>query len=170
MACAGCSKEECSDIFHSLRERCPGDVPDGALKSLAENFAHDSLCDIGPSDIALCLSTQGEKFILVSSAVGQCKAETVLKNVLAEAKAKGVNLPFSMNAVAIFKNNGSLSCDEFYSIAETLRNLMNPPAFCMFAWYDDPSMGDELSLTLILAGIEARFQFGGEFNSGVSLL
>lgn len=153
MACSACSEEACSEILDYLREKCP-DAADGLLESLAENFGLDAPFDLDPADIAHCLSFQGGKLILVSSAIGQGRVKTALTNLLAEAESKGVNPAFSASALAIIKGNRNVPMKkDYYPVLNILRNSMHPDALICVAWYELPDMVDELNLTLILSGI-----------------
>lgn len=146
-------KEVCSKILDYLRERCT-DPPDGLLESLAENFSLDAPVDVDPADIVHCLSFQGSKLVLVSSASGEGRAEIALSNALAEAEAKGVNPALSASALAIIKGYHGVSMEEdYYPVLEFLRGSMHPGALVGAALYASPEMGDELTLMLVFSGI-----------------
>lgn len=153
MASSAWSDEAYSEILDYLREKCP-DAVDGLLESLAENFGLDAPVDLDPADIAHCLSFQGDKLILASSATGQGRAKTALTNALAEAESKGINFAFSASILAIIKCKHMVSLKkDYYPVSEILHKSMHPGAFIGAALYEDPDMGDELNLTLILSGI-----------------
>lgn len=153
MAFSACSEKACSEILDYLREKCP-DVAERLLENIAENFGLDAPVDLDPADIAHCLSFQGDKLVLNSSSTGQGRAKTSLTKALAKAESKGVNPAFSSSALAIIKCKHTASLiKDYYPVSDILNKSMHPDAFIIAAMYEDPDMGDEFNLILILSGI-----------------
>ncbi|MES2625591.1 MAG: cell division protein FtsZ [Pseudomonadota bacterium] len=129
------------------------DVLLGAVKGIADLITRDGLINVDFADVKTVMSEMGMAMMGTGRATGENRAVEAAEAAIRSPLLEDVNLQGARGILVNITANESLTLGEYSQVGNTIAEFASELATVIVGTVIDPSMGDEISVTVVATGL-----------------
>jgi cell division protein FtsZ len=129
------------------------DVLLGAVKGIADLITRDGLINVDFADVRTVMSEMGMAMMGTGRAAGENRAVEAAEAAIRSPLLEDVNLQGARGILVNITANESLTLGEYSQVGNTISEFASETATVIVGTVIDPSMGDEICVTVVATGL-----------------
>lgn len=133
--------------------KAANDVLLGAVKGIADLIMNPGMINVDFADVSTVMSEMGMAMMGTGIASGENRAQEAAEAAIRSPLLEDVNLDGARGLLINITAGESLTLGEFSEIGDTISELASENAIVVVGTAIDPSMGENLSVTVVATGL-----------------
>jgi cell division protein FtsZ len=134
------------------------DVLLGAVKGIADLITRDGLINVDFADVKTVMSEMGMAMMGTGRATGENRAVEAAEAAIRSPLLEDVNLQGARGILVNITASESLTLGEYSQVGNTIAEFASESATVIVGTVIDPSMGDDISVTVVATGLISLVQ------------
>ena len=136
--------------------KAANDVLLGAVKGIADLIMNPGMINVDFADVSTVMSEMGMAMMGTGYGAGENRAQDAAEAAIRSPLLEDVNLQGARGLLINITAGESLTLGEFSQIGDTISALASDQAIVVVGTAIDPTMGDELCVTVVATGLGAQ--------------
>ena len=129
-------------------------VLQGAVQGIAELITRPGLINVDFADVRTVMSAMGVAMMGTATAAGESRAREAAEAAVASPLLEDVNLAGAKGVLVNITASMDMSIGEFEEVGDVIKAFTSDQATVVVGTVIDPSMSDELRVTIVVTGLE----------------
>ena len=129
------------------------DVLKGAVQGISDIIMKDGLINVDFNDVRTVMSEMGMAMMGTGSSSGEGRAREAAESAISSPLLEDVNLSGANGILVNVTSDLNLTIGEFSEIGDTIKEFAAPDATVIIGSALDPSMNDEVRVTVVATGL-----------------
>lgn len=125
----------------------------GAVQGIAELITCPGLINVDFADVRTVMAEQGQAMMGTGIAAGEGRAQIAADMAVASPLLEDVDLSGARGILVNITANEDFTIDEFSEVCEVIEDIAHEDATVVVGTAIDPSMGDEIRVTVVATGL-----------------
>ncbi len=134
------------------------DVLLGAVKGIADLITRPGMINVDFADVSTVMSEMGMAMMGTGIASGENRAVEAAQAAIRSPLLEDVNLQGARGILINITASENMTLGEFSAVGDTIAEFASDQAIVVVGTVIDPSMGDEISVTVVATGLGGRQQ------------
>lgn len=124
-----------------------------AVQGITELITRPGLINVDFADVRTVMSEMGMAMMGIGSSKGESRAERAAEAAISNPLLDDIKLDEAKGILVNITANGEMTIDEFVKVGETIRSLTSDDATVVIGTVIDPTLADELRVTVVATGL-----------------